>query len=434
MALLIKNGRVIDPSQDIDKEMDILLSGGKIEKIASNISTKKSNKKVQIIDAKGLIVTPGLIDIHTHMREPGREDEETIETASQAAAWGGYTSIVAMPNTDPVNDNRSTTAFILKKGKDCGLVNVYATGSITKGMKGEQLSDIGEMAEAGVIGFTEDGKSVMDSGLMRRAMEYIKMFDLPVMSHCEDMTLSREGVMHEGFISTELGLAGIPREAEEIMVTRDIFLAHMTGARLHITHISSAGSIEIIRQAKKKGIKVTADATPHHFTLSDDMLRTYNTNLKMKPPLMEKKDIRAIIKGFSDGAIDAIATDHAPHHFAEKDVEFNIAPFGIIGLQTALPLALRLYHSKKLTLDQIVKLMSCNPAKILNLNNKGSLAVGCDADITMIDPDYEFTFEKEDIKSLSQNSPFIGWKFKGKAIATIVAGKIVYNDSKCSIK
>lgn len=431
MALIIKNGRIIDPSGNLDGQMDILVSGGKITKISGNINLKKQEESRRVIDAKGLLVVPGLIDIHTHLREPGREDEETIETASSAAVWGGFTSIVAMPNTDPVNDNRSITEFILKKGREACLANVFAMGSITKSMKGEQLSDIGEMAESGCLGFTEDGKSVMDSGLLRRAMEYMKMFNLPAMSHCEDTTLSREGVMHEGFMSTELGLGGIPRESEEIIVSRDIAISQMTGARLHITHVSSAGTVEIVRQAKKKGINVTADATPHHFTLTAESLKDYDTNLKMKPPLREKSDIKAIIKGFRDGTIDAIGTDHAPHYSAEKDVEFNIAPFGIIGLQTALSLALKLYHSKQLSLNQVIKLMSCSPAQILGLKNKGTLIEGSDADITIIDPEFEYRFEEKDIKSLSRNSPFIKWTFKGKAVMTIVAGKIAYSHPQC---
>jgi len=429
--LLIKDGKVIDPSIKTDAKRDILVSAGKIKKISDKINSKKSGKSCRVIDARGHLVVPGLIDIHTHLREPGREDEETIETASNAAVWGGFTSIVAMPNTDPVNDNRSTTEFIIKKGRDIALANIFAMGAITKSMEGRQLSDIGEMAEAGCIGFTEDGKSVMNSRTLRRAMEYMKMFHLPAMSHCEDQTLSNEGVMHEGFMSTELGLAGIPREAEEIIASRDIALAKMTGVNLHITHVSSAGTVEIIRQAKKKGINVTADATPHHFTLSDDRLKTYNTNLKMNPPLRTKKDIKALIRGFKDGTIDAIATDHAPHHSAEKDVEFNIAPFGILGLQTALPLALKLYYSKKLSLNRVIELMTSSPAKILKLTGKGSLREGNDADITIIDPSLEYTFNKSDIQSLSHNSPFIGWSLKGRAVTTIVAGKIAYRHPKC---
>lgn len=426
--LLIKGGRVIDPSQGLDGKRDILASGGKIREIGDKISSK--GKDITVIDASGLIVCPGLIDMHTHLREPGREDEETIETASHAAAAGGFTSIVAMPNTDPVNDNGAITDFIHNEAKKRAIVNVFCTGSITKGMKQEQLSELGELAHAGCVGFTEDGYSVKDSDMMRRAMEYIKMFDLPVISHCEDKSLSRNGVMHEGFISTELGLAGIPRESEEIMAAHDIILSKMTGVKLHITHVSSAGTVELIRNAKKKGLTVTADATPHHFSLTDESVRGYDSNFKVNPPLREKSDVKAIIKGLKDGTIDAIATDHAPHHLAEKDVEFNLAPFGLIGLQTALPLALKLYHSGELTLNDIIRLLTKAPREILNLK-KGSLAQGSDADITIINPDLKFHFEEKDIKSLSRNSPFIGWDLKGKAVTTIVSGKIVYNSAKC---
>ncbi|OGL40790.1 MAG: dihydroorotase [Candidatus Schekmanbacteria bacterium RIFCSPHIGHO2_02_FULL_38_11] len=432
MNLLIKNGRVIDPYNKIDDYIDVLVIDGKISKLSKNITLKDEAKKIasgklsdtKKIDASGKLVCPGFIDIHTHLREPGREDEETIRTGTLAAAHGGFTSIACMPNTDPVNDNKAVTDYIISKAKKEGFVNVFPVGSITKKQEGEQLSEIGELAEAGCVALSDDGKSVHNSELLRRAMEYAKMFSLPIMSHCEDERLSENGVMNEGFVATELGMKGIPDIAEDIIVARDIMLSRMTGMHLHLTHISTAGSVALVRQAKSLGFKVTADVAIHHLILTDDAIRSFDTNYKMKPPLRTQKDIDALIKGLQDGTIDAIVSDHAPHLLAEKDVEFKNAPFGIIGLETEVSLALSLVNKKLLDLKTLIICFTVNPAKILSLD-KGTLSVGKDADITILDLEKEYKVDAREFKSISKNSPFIGWNFRGKPVMTIVGGKIV---------
>jgi len=432
--LLIKNGRVIDPLNKIDDQLDILVINGKIFKVKKNIILKDelgSNlsskiKEIREINATGKVVCPGFIDMHTHLREPGREDEETIKSGTLAAACGGFTSIACMPNTDPVNDNKSVTDFIISKAKREGSVNVFPIGSITKGQKGKQLSEIGELAEEGCVALSEDGKSVQNSELLRRAMEYAKMFSLPIISHCEDENLSANGVMNEGFVSTELGLKGIPNIAEDIIVARDIMISQMAGARLHLTHLSTAGSIGLVKWAKSLGLKVTADVAIQHLILTDEAVRSFDTNLKMRPPLRTQKDIDALIKGLKDGTIDAIISDHAPHLLAEKDVEFNNAPFGIIGLETEVPLSLSLMHKNLIDLKTLISCFTINPAKILNLD-KGSLSVGKDADITILDLEREFKIDAEGFKSMCKNSPFIGWNLKGGAVTTIVGGEIKFS-------
>lgn len=421
MNLLIKNGRVIDPYNKIDDNLDVLVINGKISKLSKNITVKDEAQK---IDASGKLVCPGFIDMHTHLREPGREDEETIKTGTLAAAHGGFTSIACMPNTDPVNDNKSVTYYIISKAKREGSVNVFPVGSITKRQEGEQLSEIGELAEAGCVALSEDGKSVQNSELLRRAMEYAKMFSLPIMSHCEDEKLSENGVMNEGFVSTELGMKGIPYIAEDIIVARDIMISRMAGVHLHLTHLSTAGSVALVRQAKSLGLKVTADAAIHHLILTDDAVRSFDANFKMKPPLRTQNDIDALIKGLQDGTIDAIVSDHAPHLLAEKDVEFKNAPFGIIGLETEVSLALSLVHKKLLDLKTLIICFTVNPAKILNLD-KGTLSVGKDADITILDLEKEYKVDEASFKSLSKNSPFIGKTLKGKPVVTIVGGRII---------
>lgn len=420
-AILIKNGRVIDPSSKTDKVLDIHIKGGKFSKIGKNLKSDGA----KILDAKGKIVLPGLIDMHTHLREPGRENVETIASGSIAAVHGGFTSICCMPNTTPAIDDASTLNFVLEKAKKAHC-NVYPIAAITKGQKGATLSEMAELAGMGAIGFSDDGNGVGDSLLMRRAMEYSLMLDVAIISHCEDESLSLGGSMNEGYTSTVLGLSGIPKESEEIMVARDLLLAELTGARLHICHVSTRRSVELIREAKKRGVKVTCEVTPHHFTLTEEMVKSFDTNTKVNPPLRTKEDIKAIEKGLKDGTIDVIASDHAPHLSTEKEFEYETAPFGMIGLQTTLPLVMQqLVERKILTLSEAVEKMTINPAKILNLK-KGQIKVGYDADLTIVESQKQWQLRKEDIKSLSKNSPFIGWEFKGKAVCTIVRGKIEF--------
>ncbi len=418
--ILIKNGRVIDPANKIDVVLDILINNGKIIEIGNSLTTHHS-PLTTIIDASGKIVVPGLIDMHVHLREPGYEYKEIIKTGSEAALAGGFTSIACMPNTKPVNDNQSVTDFILDKARKDGVVNVYPVGAISKGLKGEELSEIGELKSAGVVAITDDGKPVMNSELMRRAMEYASMFDLPVISHCEDLHLSEGGVMNEGFVSTELGLKGIPNASEDAMVARDIALSELTGARLHIAHVSTRGAVNLIRDAKNRGVKVTCETAPHYFTLTEKMVNGYNTNAKMNPPLRSEDDLKAIREGLKDGTIDVIATDHSPHEISEKDVEFDKAPFGIVGLETALPLALKLVKDGIISFTDAIKKLTVNPARILNLS-KGTLSTGADADITVIDTEKEWQIDVTKFKSKGKNSPFHGWKVKGMVNTVIING------------
>jgi dihydroorotase len=424
LTLIIRGGRVIDPANGIDRKLNIVIKDGKV----SDLTDRERGKDGEMIDARGYIVVPGLIDIHTHLREPGYEYKESIKTGSLAAAAGGFTSIACMPNTYPTNDNASVTRYILTKASTEGLVNIYPIGAITKGLKGENLSEIGELKEAGCVALSDDGSSVMNSEVLRRGMEYAKGFNMPIISHCEDLNLSKDGQVNEGFISTELGLKGIPNCAEEIMVARDIALSELTGCKLHLAHISSAGSVRIIREAKKRGINITAEVTPHHFTLTEEAVYYYNTNVKVNPPLRTKEDIEAIKVGLREGVIDVIATDHAPHDIDSKNLEFNKAANGIIGLETALPLTLKLVEEGILSLNEAVSKLTINPAKIIDIK-KGSLGIGMDADITIIDPDREYTIDREKFKSKSKNTPFHGWKVKGKVIYTIINGRIIYKDN-----
>ena len=428
MRILIKGGRVIDPASKTNELLDILIEQGKIIKLSKNIPTSTIIDPYTIIDATDKIVVPGLIDLHTHLREPGREDEETIETGTKAAAAGGFTSICCMPNTRPVNDNQSITEFILTQAKKEGRVNVLPIGAITIGLEGRRLAEFGHQKQAGVVAVSDDGKPVMDAEIMRRAMEYSKMFNLPVITHNEDLALSEDGQMNESYTSTVLGLKGIPNAAEESMIARDIILAELTKAQLHIAHVSTAGSVRIIKAAKKRGINITAEVAPHHFTLSDETIETFDTNFKVNPPLRVSSDIEALKHGLKDGTIDAIASDHAPHTIAEKELEFCYSPFGIIGLETSLSLALKLYHNHILTLSNLIAKYTINPATILRLENKGRLQLEGDADITIIDLNKEFVIDVNKFNSKSKNSPFHGWKLKGKAIYTIVKGKIVFMD------
>lgn len=422
MKMLIKNGHVIDPSENLDEKLDVLVDDGKISDLLKPGSN--SPKDAEVIDAGGKLVVPGLIDIHVHLREPGFEYKETIETGCRAAAAGGFTSVACMANTDPVNDNGQVTEFILRRSKEAGYANVFPMGAITKGLKGESLAEFGELCDAGVVAVSDDGKYVDNSELMRIALEYSLRFALTVTSHALETSLSRGGHMHEGIVSTELGIKGIPSEAEEIAIARDISLAKLTGGKLHIAHISTATGVDMVRQAKKSGINVTAEATPHHFTITHEIVRGYDTNTKMCPPLRTQDDVDAIIEGLADGTIDAIATDHAPHAALEKEVEYDKALNGIVGLETAVGLTMKLVQSKKLNLVDAIARLTCGPANVYNLE-KGTLKKGADADITIIDPDAQYEVEPKGFKSKSRNTPFAGMELKGKATLTILAGKVV---------
>jgi dihydroorotase len=422
MNLLIKGGRVIDPSQGIDETLDILVEEGTIKEVGKGL---KAGKGVEVIEADGFLVTPGLVDMHVHLRDPGLEYKEDIVTGSKAAAAGGFTSVACMPNTKPVNDNKTVTAYIVNRAKSEALVNVFPIGAITQGSKGESLAEMGELKEAGCVAVSDDGRPVVNAELMRRALEYARGMGIPVIAHAEELALVGEGVMNEGFTSTELGLKGIPRVAEDIAVARDVYLAEYTNSPIHIAHVSTEGSVRIIRDAKARGVKVTCETAPHYFSLTDDAVRGYNTSAKMNPPLREAADVAAIKAGLADGTIDAIATDHAPHHLDEKDIEFNLALNGIIGLETSLPLSLKLVEEKVLDLKGMIEKMSYNPAKILGIV-RGTLKVGAAADITVIDQARKWVVEAEKLAAKSKNSPFLGDKMTGCAVYTIVGGRIVH--------
>jgi dihydroorotase len=424
MALLIKKGRVLDPGSGIDDTLDILIENGRIKEVKKGIKTSK-NGMVEI-NAANLIVVPGLIDMHTHLREPGHEYKETIMTGALAAAAGGFSTIVCMANTNPVNDNASVTNFIIDKAKREAVVNVLPVGAITRGLKGETLSEMGELKEAGVVAVSDDGITVKNSEVMRRGLEYARSFALPVICHCEDIDLSRGGVMNEGETSAYLGMRGIPPAAEESIVAREINLSEWTGHPVHIAHVSTAGSVRIIRDAKSRGVRVTAETAPHYFTLSENAVSNFDTSAKVNPPLRTDMDIEAIKEGLRDGTIDVIASDHAPHSSLEKSVEFDKAAFGMIGLETSLSLTLALVSKNALTLSRAIEKYTTNPARILNID-KGSLCPGAEADITIINPDVEFTLDKNLFRSKSKNSPFSGWRLKGRAVYTIVSGKVVFS-------
>jgi len=427
VSILIKNGRIIDPSQDIDKVGNLLIEDGKVSGFPEDTENLENNDEVNVIDAEGKVVAPGLVDIHVHLREPGFEYKETIRTGCESAAAGGFTSIVCMPNTNPVNDNASVTEYIMLKARTEGIVNVYPIGAITKGEKGETLAQVGEMYEAGCVGISDDGMPVMNSKVMRHALEYVKAFGIPVISHAEDKNLSGSGVMNEGHTSTLLGLSGIPGASEDIMVSRDIELAELTSSKLHICHVSTVGSVRLIREAKKRGVNVTAEATPHHFILTDQAVNQYDTNAKMNPPLRGTVDRDAVIEGLKDGTIDVIATDHAPHSEDEKKVEFDKAPFGIVGLETALSLSLKLVEDGVLTLNEMISKLTHIPSQIVNID-KGTLKPGSDGDVVIFDPDKSIKVDKKKFRSKSSNTPFNGWELKGEVVSTIVGGNIVYSN------
>ncbi|MGB2601000.1 MAG: dihydroorotase [Candidatus Omnitrophota bacterium] len=426
MDILIKNGRIVDPTQKINKKGDILIKNGKIAKISAEIKETCSTT----IDAKGKLVVPGFIDMHTHLREPGREDKETIETGLLAAVSGGFTTVCAMPNTEPPCDGQANVKFLLERAKQVQLANLLPIGTITKGRDGEKLTEMGELKQAGCLAVSDDGDSVPDSGLMRRALEYASMMDLLVIDHCEDKELAGDGVMHEGYWSTVLGMKPIPAESEATIVERDIRLAELAGARLHIAHVSAAASVDIIRQAKKRGVNVTAEVTPHHFSLTDEDVKTFDANMKVNPPLRSAEDVKALKEGLKDGTIDVIATDHAPHLESEKEKEFDYAPFGMIGLETALSLAVtNLVNEGYLDWPGLIEKLAANPAKILKYD-RGTLKEGAPADITVIAPAVEWDYTKENIRSLSKNSPFIGRRMTAAVTEVLVGGKLVIKAGK----
>jgi dihydroorotase len=422
MNLLIKGGRVIDPSQNIDDTLDVVVENGLITAVGKGLSAPVG---AETIDASGCYVTPGLIDMHVHLRDPGLEYKEDIISGTKAAVAGGFTSVCCMPNTKPVIDNKAIASYIITKAKAEGFCNVFPIGTITQGQHGEKLAEMGELKESGCVAVSDDGKPVKSAELMRRALQYAKGMGIMVITHAEDLDLVGEGTMNEGFTSTELGLKGIPRVAEDIATARDVMLAEYTNAPIHIAHVSTAGSVRIIREAKARGVQVTCETAPHYFSLTDDAVRGYNTNAKMNPPLREAADVAAIKAGLADGTIDCIATDHAPHHLDEKDLEFNEAMNGIVGLETSMPLTLKLVDNGVLSLKMMVEKMALNPAKILSLD-RGTLVKGAVADITVIDPLASWTVTEAGLASKSKNSPFIGNEMKGGARCTIVGGKIAF--------
>ena len=425
-AIWIKNGRVIDPENDRDESGDLFIAEGKIVDRPSKASLEKATQ----IDATGLVVCPGLVDLHVHFRVPGQTHKETILTGTQAAAAGGFTSVVCMPNTNPPADTAGTIQFIKDAVGREALVNVFPTGCITVGSEGERLSPTGSLKDAGIVAISDGGRCVQNNGLMRRAVEYAHMFGIPVIDHCQDYSLSADGVMNEGFMSTKLGLRGSPTEAEDIMVSRNVILSAKTGARIHLQHITSKNAVDIIRRAKSRGVNITAEATPHHMSFSDTEIGSFDTNFKMNPPLRSEADRTAILEALTDGSIDCIATGHAPHTDYEKDVEFDYAPFGVIGLETALSAALdQLYHTKRLSLSDTLSLLTNHPSEILQLN-KGTLSLGADGDVIIFDPYLEWTPNSESFHSKSANSPWIGRPLKGKTAKTIVSGKLIYDDGR----
>jgi dihydroorotase len=427
MKILLKAGRVVDPANGRNGVFDVLLDGDRIVTVGRNLPAEAGTKVVEIPER--FVVSPGLIDMHVHLREPGQEHKETVATGAAAAVAGGFTAVACMPNTVPVNDNAEVTKYILKKAAEANLVRVYPIGAVSRGQKGEQLADIAELKEAGCVALSDDGRPVATAVLMRRALEYASMFDLPVIDHCEEQTLKGDGVAHEGFQASTLGLRGIAGEVESIMALRDMSLAELTGGRVHIAHMSARQTLDAVRYGKARGARVTCEVTPHHFVLTDDMLASpepYDTNVKMNPPLREAADRAAILQGLADGSVDVIATDHAPHQYDEKKVEFDQAPFGITGLETAVSLCFdRLVHSGAISISRMIELLSVNPARILHVPG-GSLAEGAPADLTILAPDLPVTVAVARMRSKSRNTPFDGWALRGGVAATIVGGRTVY--------
>jgi len=425
MRLLIANGYVVDPAQGTNTGKNLLIEDGRVVGLSSQSDGVPEG--AEVFDATGLIVAPGFIDMHVHLREPGHEYKETIASGAAAAVAGGFTTVCAMPNTDPINDSAAVTRFVIEQAERAGLASVFPIGAITKNSAGTELSEMGEMKDAGIIAVSDDGRPVPTAGMMRRAMEYARGFDLPVVDHCEDKSLARGGVMHEGHWSLVLGLRGMPAAAEEVDAERNCLLAELTGARVHLAHVSTRGTVEAVRRAKEKGLPVTCEVAPHHWTLTDEAVQDYDQNTKMSPPLRSQDHIEALLEGLRDGTIDAIATDHAPHHADEKALEYDQAPFGIVGLETAVGLAFEhLVNKGVISLERLVELCSTNPARIFSLEARGSLRAGSRADLTILDPEFAWTFDASRSKSKSRNTPFDGYTFHGAAVATLVAGRVAY--------
>jgi dihydroorotase len=419
MSLLLRGGRVVDPANRIDAVQDVLIADGRIVRVGLAL---RAPEGTPVLDVAGKVVCPGFIDIHVHLREPGLEYKETIASGTRAAAAGGFTALACMANTEPVNDNRAVTDFILAKARVEGAVRVYPIGAVTRGLKGETLAEMGELAEGGCVAFSDDGKCVMNAEVYRRAMEYALPFGMPLISHAEDCHLARAGSMNEGLVSTELGLSGLPAAAEDVMVARDILLAELTGAHVHIAHISTAGAVRLVREGRARGIRVTAEVTPHHLVLSDEAVRDYDPNMKMAPPLRGKRDVEALLEALADGTIDCIATDHAPHALSDKEGEFEEAANGVVGLETAVPVLLdRLVRAGRLDLPTLVARFTAGPARLLNLPG-GSLAAGAPADITILDLERSWTVEPGRFLSRSRNTPFGGWTGQGGPVLTLVGG------------
>jgi dihydroorotase len=434
MKRLLKGGRVVDPASGVDGAFDVLIDGDRIDRVARDLPADGA-EIVEIPD--GLVICPGFIDMHVHLREPGQEHKETVASGTGAAVAGGFTAVACMPNTDPINDDANVTSYILKKAQEAGLARVYPIGAVSRGSRGELLADIAELKAAGCVALSDDGRPVATALLMRRALEYASMFGMLVIDHCEDPSLKGDGVAHEGYQAAALGLRGIPGAAEAIMVERDVLLSEVTGAPVHIAHMSARASLRAVRKGKEAGTRVTCEVTPHHFTLTDEALASpvaYDTNVKMNPPLREVADRDAMIEGLRDGSVDVIATDHAPHHYDEKKVEFDRAPFGIVGLETAVPLAFdRLVHPGVIRLSRLVELLSVNPARILRVPG-GTLAVGGPADITIVAPDLRVRVDARALRSRSKNTPFDGWELRGGVAATIVGGRPLFVNDRTGLR
>lgn len=424
MRLLIKNGYVIDPAEGINAGKSVFIEDGRMVGLMSHSDDVPEG--AEVMDATGLIVAPGFIDMHVHLREPGHEYKETIASGAAAAVAGGFATVCTMPNTQPVNDNAAVTRFVIEQAERAGLANVLPIGAITKNSEGTELAEMGEMKDAGIVAVSDDGRSVPTAGMMRRAMEYARGFDLPVIDHCDDKSLARGGVMHEGHWSLVLGMRGIPAAAEEVDAERNCLLAELTGARLHLAHLSTVGAIEAVRRAKEKALSVTCEVAPHHWTLTDEAVQDFDSNTKMSPPLRSRDHVEAVLAGLRDGTVDAIASDHAPHHMDEKELEYDQAPFGIVGLETAVGLAFDLVQKGVIGVERLVEIMATNPARILALEDRGTLRANAHADVTILDPAFEWAFDVSRSKSKSRNTPFDGRAMTGAAVATIVGGRVVF--------
>ena len=433
MKRLLKGGRVVDPANGIDGRRDVLIDDDRIARVGADLPVDGATV---VVIPDGLVICPGFIDMHVHLREPGHEHKETIATGTAAAVAGGFTAVACMPNTNPVNDDANVTAYILAKAAEADLAHVYPIGAVSRSSKGELLADIGDLRKAGCVAITDDGHPVATAILLRRALEYAEMFGMPVIEHCEDPSLKGDGVAHEGFYAASLGLRGMPGACEALGVERGVLLSELTGSAFHVAHMSARASLRAVRKGKEAGIRVTCEVAPHHFTLTDEALATpvaYDTNTKMNPPLREGADRDAMLEGIADGTVDVIATDHAPHHYDEKKVEFDLAPFGIVGLETAVSLALdRLVHAGRVRLPRLVELMSTNPARILNVTG-GTLSEGAPADITILAPDLEVRVEAAKLRSRSKNTPFDGWELRGGVAATIVGGRPLFVNPRASL-